>query len=83
LYLAASIVTMAVYRSDKARAESGDWRTPEKVLHLLELAGGWPGALVAQWQFRHKNRKTSYQIAFWFVVAVNLALLALLGTGSL
>jgi uncharacterized membrane protein YsdA (DUF1294 family)/cold shock CspA family protein len=83
LYLAASIVTMAVYRSDKARAESGAWRTPEKVLHLLELAGGWPGALVAQWHFRHKNRKTSYQVAFWFVVAINLTLLAALGAGIL
>jgi uncharacterized membrane protein YsdA (DUF1294 family)/cold shock CspA family protein len=83
LYLTVSVVTMLVYRSDKSRAETGAWRTPEKVLHLLELAGGWPGALVAQWQFRHKNRKTSYQIAFWFIVAVNLALLAMVGTGNL
>jgi uncharacterized membrane protein YsdA (DUF1294 family)/cold shock CspA family protein len=82
-YLVVSLVTLLVYRSDKARAESGTWRTPEKVLHVLELAGGWPGALVAQWRYHHKNRKTSYQIAFWLIVAVNLALLALLGTAGL
>ena len=70
-------------RSDKARAENGTWRTPEKVLHLLELAGGWPGALVAQWRYRHKTRKVSYQISFWLIVVVNLAVLALLATGNL
>ena len=76
VYLAVSLVTVVVYRSDKARAENGSRRTPEKVLHLLELAGGWPGALVAQWTYRHKNRKASYQISFWLAVAANLALLA-------
>lgn len=83
VYLVVSLVTLLVYRSDKARAESGSRRTPEKLLHLLELAGGWPGALVAQWQYHHKNRKTSYQIAFWLIVAVNLTMLVLLGTAGL
>jgi uncharacterized membrane protein YsdA (DUF1294 family)/cold shock CspA family protein len=83
VYLIMSLVTLLVYRSDKVRAENGSWRTPEKMLHLLELAGGWPGALVAQWRFRHKSRKASYQIAFWLIVAVNLVLLVLLGTAGL
>ncbi|MHB1317809.1 MAG: DUF1294 domain-containing protein [Anaerolineae bacterium] len=82
-YLVVSLVTLLVYRSDKARAESGNWRTSERLLHTLELVGGWPGALVAQWQYHHKNRKVSYQIAFWLIVAVNLALLVLLGTAGL
>ncbi len=83
VYVVLSAVTLFVYRSDKARAENGTWRTPEKVLHLLELAGGWPGALVAQWRYRHKTRKVSYQISFWLIVVVNLVVLALLATGNL
>jgi len=81
-YLAMSAVTMLVYRDDKRRASEGRWRRPERLLHLLELAGGWPGALVAQWQFRHKNRKMAYQVIFWLMVALNLALLALYATGA-
>lgn len=42
-------------------AERGRWRTPENTLHVAELLGGWPGALVAQQLFRHKTRKISYQ----------------------
>lgn len=83
VYVVFSAVTLLVYRSDKARAENGTWRTPEKVLHMLELAGGWPGALIAQWRYRHKTRKVSYQISFWLIVVVNLVLLALLATGNL
>jgi len=81
-YLILSAVTMLVYRDDKRRASEGRWRRPERLLHLLELAGGWPGALVAQWQFRHKNRKMAYQVIFWLMVAINLALLALYATGT-
>lgn len=83
VYVVFSAATLLVYRSDKARAANGTWRTPEKVLHMLELAGGWPGALIAQWRYRHKTRKVSYQISFWLIVVVNLVLLALLATGNL
>ena len=48
---------------------------PENTLHLLALLGGWPGALVAQAQFRHKTRKVSFRAVFWLTVAVNLAAL--------
>src|SRR5690554_155102 len=34
-----------------------------------------PGALVGQQFFRHKTRKTSYQVSFWFNVVLNLAVL--------
>lgn len=73
---AASAVTFFVYARDKAAASSGGRRIPENVLHLLSLAGGWPGALIAQRILRHKTRKTSFQVVFWITVAVNLAALA-------
>ncbi|MFP5341147.1 MAG: DUF1294 domain-containing protein, partial [Gammaproteobacteria bacterium] len=40
---------------------------------FFELAGGWPGALVAQQVFRHKTRKLSYQLTFWLIVVLHQA----------
>ena len=65
-----SLFTFFAYRSDKRRAEAGEWRIPESMLHMAELAGGWPGAFLAQRMFRHKTVKISYQIQFWIIVLV-------------
>jgi uncharacterized membrane protein YsdA (DUF1294 family) len=70
-YAAASALAYFFYAADKRRAQSGDWRVPENLLHLLELAGGWPGAFLAQRRLRHKCSKLSYQIVFWLIVAVH------------
>ena len=70
-YLAVlSVATSLLYRTDKLRAQTGGWRTPEATLHLLELAGGWPAAFVAQRTFRHKISKPAYQLTFWLIVAI-------------
>jgi uncharacterized membrane protein YsdA (DUF1294 family) len=79
--LAVSLFTWLAYWADKRRAETGKWRIPEATLHVGELLGGWPGAFLAQRQFRHKTAKVSYQIAFWLIVLLHqfLALDFLLG----
>ena len=69
--VAVSICTFLIYRSDKRRAEAGDWRIPEFTLHVAELAGGWPGAFLAQRIVRHKISKTSYQLVFWAIVLIH------------
>lgn len=69
LYAVMSLITIAAYSADKKRAERRQWRITENRLHLLELLGGWPGALLAQHFFRHKNRKLQYQMIFWLIVA--------------
>lgn len=74
-YGAMSLVTFLMYAIDKGAAEGGKRRVPEGRLHLFELLCGWPGALVAQQFFRHKTRKTSFQVVFWFYVVLNLAVL--------
>jgi uncharacterized membrane protein YsdA (DUF1294 family) len=51
-------------------------------LLLLGLAGGWPGAFIAQRVLRHKSSKRSFQTAFWGTVALNTGLLVLLLTAS-
>lgn len=75
LYVGASIVTYLAYAIDKSAARDGRWRTQESTLHMLALAGGWPGALAAQRIYRHKTKKASFRAGFWFTVAANCALL--------
>ncbi len=75
IYLVASLVAFGAYAWDKASAQAGRWRTTESTLLLMGLVGGWPGAAFAQQRFRHKSRKTSFQIAFWFSVIANCAAL--------
>ncbi|NWE41259.1 DUF1294 domain-containing protein [Pseudomonas yamanorum] len=70
-YGVVSVVAFLLYWSDKRKAREDSWRTPENVLHAVELAGGWPGALIAQQVFRHKTRKVSYQVAFWLIVLLH------------
>ena len=70
---ALSLITWLVYAADKRAAQGRRWRVPEVHLHALELAGGWPGALLAQRMLHHKSRKRSYQAVFWIVVALNVS----------
>jgi uncharacterized membrane protein YsdA (DUF1294 family) len=63
-----SVFAYFSYRSDKQRAEAGEWRTPESTLHFIGLLGGCPGVFLAQRRFRHKTSKASFQTAFWTIV---------------
>lgn len=71
-YIGLSIFTFLIYAFDKSAAVSRRWRTSENTLHLLSLAGGWPGALLAQQLLRHKTSKKSFVIVFWLTVALNI-----------
>ena len=71
LYPLVSALCFILYWRDKNSAQQGRQRIPENTLHLVELAGGWPGALLAQQVFRHKTRKASYQLMFWGIVALH------------
>lgn len=71
IYALMSVVAFALYGYDKKQARHSGQRTPEKLLHGIELLGGWPGALLAQQVFRHKTRKLSYQLLFWLIVLLH------------
>jgi uncharacterized membrane protein YsdA (DUF1294 family)/cold shock CspA family protein len=71
LFYGASIITYGSYARDKRAAQNAGWRTPELTLHLMSLVGGWPGALIAQVLLRHKTRKLSFLIGYWFTVIIN------------
>ena len=72
-YAVASLVCFALYAHDKSAARRGNRRTPERHLLLLGLAGGWPGALLAQQWLRHKTVKRPFRQLFWLTVVVNVA----------
>ncbi|MEZ9338594.1 DUF1294 domain-containing protein [Vibrio splendidus] len=72
-YLVIGIVTFFVYAKDKRAAINGNWRVPEKTLHILSVAGGWLGALIAQDKLRHKTQKQPFRAIYWLTVAMNVA----------
>ena len=71
VYFGASLVAIVAYWRDKRAATRGQWRTPERTLHTIELLGGWPGALLAQRLFRHKTRDPSYRLVFLGIIALH------------
>ena len=73
IYAIMSVITFVAFAVDKRAAGRGLRRTPERTLHVLELLGGWPGALSAMFFVRHKNRKFSYLAVFGCIVLVHAA----------
>lgn len=71
LYLVLSLAAFLAYALDKSAAERGRWRTQESTLHIFGLAGGWPGAILAQQLLRHKSSKREFQTTFWLTVMLN------------
>ena len=78
VYFLMSCFSYIAYTLDKASAGKNYRRTPEDTLHVLDFLSGWPGALVAQQQVRHKTVKASFQKVFWLTVVANLVLVAVL-----
>ncbi|MCW7540400.1 DUF1294 domain-containing protein [Aquabacterium sp. A7-Y] len=79
-YLAASLVCFVTYALDKRAAQAGCRRVPERTLHVMGLAGGWPGALLAQQWLRHKSSKVSFRTRFWATVVLNVSAFVLLNS---
>ncbi len=76
VYAVMSGLTLIAYGVDKGQARRHQGRIPELTLHLLALAGGWPGALLGQRWFRHKTRKWGFQLLTWSIVLAHLGVWA-------
>jgi uncharacterized membrane protein YsdA (DUF1294 family)/cold shock CspA family protein len=72
VYVGTSLLCVLIYAVDKSAAAQGHWRVSESALLLLGLAGGWPGAIIAQRLLHHKTKKRSFQSAFAGSVVVNV-----------
>lgn len=73
IYGVNSLIALLVYAFDKRAATRHLYRIPERTLHLVEFLGGWPGALIAQQVFRHKNRKPAFLIWTGLIVLAHVA----------
>lgn len=80
IYGGVSVVSFVMYWQDKKAAINGTWRVPEEQLHLLGLAGGWPGGIIAQIIFRHKTHKDKFARNFWYTVLLNVLVFVAAGT---
>lgn len=69
-----SVVTFGFYGFDKYSAVSGIQRVPEFVLHLMALAGGFPGAWFGRVLFRHKLRKSVFTAVILVATILHVAL---------
>ena len=69
-FVAVNVATYLIYRYDKKVAGKGPTRVPENILLLLAAVGGSPAAFIAMSTLRHKTQKTSFQVKFWAIVAV-------------
>lgn len=78
VYAGLSVFTLGLYAWDKRAAVHARSRVPEQSLHLLSLAGGWPGSMLARPLFRHKTRKQPFTGIFWCTVLLNMAMVAAL-----
>jgi len=73
-YLAASFLAFLAIGRDKFAAQTGRRRTSEGRLHLLSVAGGWPGTWLACHTFRHKTQKLPFQRRLATMIAINCLL---------
>lgn len=81
-YPIASLISVRLYFLDKRAANEEQWRISESTLLAIDFLGGWPGGAFAQYAWRHKIMKPSFQTPFRAIVTVHtiawILLLALL-----
>lgn len=71
-----NFVTWHAWVADKRNAVKRGRRTPEKTLLGLCLLGGWPAALLAARQFRHKTVKAAFLGRMYAMIALNVAVVS-------
>jgi uncharacterized membrane protein YsdA (DUF1294 family)/cold shock CspA family protein len=80
-YLAGGAISFSAYWLDKRAATRGTWRTKESTLHLLDLAFGIAGGLLAQGLFRHKTSKELFGLVSAVLFTLHMAAIGLMLAG--
>ncbi|MFA5946982.1 MAG: DUF1294 domain-containing protein [Patescibacteria group bacterium] len=77
LFIGLNIGAFLLYGLDKMIAGTGSQRIPERILWLSAFLGGSIGAVTGMYLFRHKTKKTSFQLVLAILVLVQIALVVL------
>ena len=75
-----NIITFAAMGIDKRKARKKKWRTPEKTLLTLAIAGGSVGLILGMKFFRHKTLHKLFSIGGPVILIMQLILLYLIYT---
>jgi len=74
--------SLALMGFDKLSAKAGSERVPEMWFFLISLAGGFAGVIVGMLAFRHKTRKTSFQVKIATATVLSALILFFLVVGK-
>ena len=74
-YLGATAIVLAIYLLDKRNEKRNKAVTGESALLFLSLLGGWPGAVIGQYSFNLQPKSFTFQLLFFFVMALHIAFL--------
>ena len=77
ILVSVNVATFALYGWDKFQSTKNGARVPEKILWLTVLLGGTAGALIGMYTFKHKTRKSSFQVVVALIMLVQIGLLVL------
>ncbi len=64
--------------TDKAKAQKGLWRIPEKLLFSLACFGGSLGILMGMQLFRHKTKKAIFSIGIPLILSIQVMAIILI-----
>jgi len=67
---ALSVTTSIMYGLDKALSKIGKVRTPELILHILAILGGFPGGWLGMVLFHHKTNIRKH-LDIWAILALS------------
>lgn len=73
IVITVSTLTYLVHAVDKQAQYTGGVQFPNVAFYLLNLCGGWPGALFAQSVMHHKYTDFSFRFMFWACTILNVA----------
>lgn len=74
-----NVITFFYFGVDKFKSTTeGARRVRERTLWLLSLVGGSAGGLLAMKIFRHKTKKTAFQLVMALVVLIQIAIIVFL-----
>ena len=72
---AAGVLFMLI---DKAKAQKGLWRIPEKLLLFLAYIGGSLGILLGMQMFHHKTKKAIFSIGIPLILSIQVMAIILI-----